>query len=247
LPQQGGIVPLSLQSRRVGDITVVKCDGRIVDGPESAALQKHLEALLPHEAHVLLDLADVQFVDSSGLGLLVRFHTRIRNLNGQLKLCGISANVAEVLRVTKLGPVFDSYRSEAEAIAAFYQRQEPGRVVGRFSPTDVLCVENSADVLAFVGELLRQAGYGVVTTDNLPDALTLLQAARPGVIVIGADLRSTKTTDTAMRFNRLADSLRVVELPAGFSRHDAGKAGDDLLVQVRAILGARGSGAATGS
>jgi len=228
-------VPLSFQSRRVGDITVVECSGRIVQGAESAQLQQHVDDLLPVNRHILLHLGEVDFIDSSGVGLLVRLLTRLQNAHGDLKLCTVSSKIVEVLRITKLNTIFDSYESEAEAIAGFYRRSKsPDRP---FLAANILCVETSADVLAYVRELLRHAGYAVVTTGNLPDALTLLTATRPKLVVIGANLRATRDTRTAETFNRLADALSVIELPATFSSDDAGEAGRRLVSQVHAIIG----------
>jgi anti-sigma B factor antagonist len=228
-------VPLLFQSRCVGDITVVECSGRIVQGAESAQLQQHVDDLLPVNRHILLHLGDIDFIDSSGVGLLVRLLTRTQNLHGDLKLCAVSSKIVEVLRITKLNTIFDSYESEAEAIAGFYRRpKSPDRPQ---LAANILCVDKSADVLAYVREVLRQAGYAVVTTGNLPDALILLTATRPRLVVIGANLRATRDTRTADTFNRLADALSVIELPATFSSDDAGEAGRRLLNQVHAIIG----------
>ena len=232
-------MPLSLQHRRVGDITVVKCIGRIVEGAESAALKQYLDDLLRDYSDIILDLDEVQFIDSGGLGLLVRLHTRARAANGDLKLCAVPAKIGEVLRITHLSTIFESHGSEAEAISAFYQPSKSSGVPYRFD-TDILCVETSADVLAYVRELLKQAGYGVTTADNLPDALTLLNATRPKMVVISADLRAATGTQTADAFQRLADARSVVELPADFSSHDAGEAGHQLLDQIRALMGPGG-------
>jgi anti-sigma B factor antagonist len=234
-------LPLSLQSRQVGGITVVTCSGRIVDGPEAAVLQQHLNDLLPDRRYIVLDLAEVKSIDSSGLGLLVRLLTRIQAAHGHLKLCGVPANIGEVLRVTRLGTIFESHDTNAEAVAAFYQSAAAPRAPYRFDPVDILCVEKSVDLLAFVRELLIQAGYGVMTTDNLSDALTLLQATQPKLLVIGAELRAAGATQTAKRFNELANAVLRVELPPDFSSVDAGPAADYLLAQVRAMMGDSGS------
>jgi len=226
------------RSRRVGDITVVQCSGRIVEGPEGTALQQHLNAMLPFGACIVLNLADVHFVDSSGMGLLVRFLTRTRTAGGHLKLCAVPPKVAEVLRVTKLATVFESHVTEDDAIAAFYQPAKSGTDPFRFN-ADVLCVEKSTDVLAYVGELLRQAGYAVMTAGNLPDALTLLKVAKPKLVVISAELRSATGTRTAESFRALAEALSVVELPADFSGQDAGDAGRELVERVRASIAPR--------
>src|SRR5437867_9917496 len=97
---RGGHVPLSFRSRPVGDITVVECSGRIVEGAESARLQQHLHDLLFVNPHILLHLGAVDFIDSSGIGLLVRFHARMQYAQGNLKICAASAKINEVLRVT---------------------------------------------------------------------------------------------------------------------------------------------------
>jgi hypothetical protein len=151
-------------------------------------------------------------------------------------LCAVPPRVTEVLRVTRLSTSFDVHASPDEAIIAFCQESTYEAVSDRLR-TDVLCVEQSVDVLAFVRELLKHAGYGVVTSNNLPDALILLKAMRPKAVVIGADLRSVRSTRTGESFNRLAEAGAVVELPPGFSSRDAGDAGQQVLDQVRAAVG----------
>jgi anti-sigma B factor antagonist len=232
----GGIVPLSLQNRHIGPITVVTCSGRIVEGPELQTLQQHINDLLPILPHIVLDFGQVEFVDSSGLGLLVRFLSRTQQFRGGLKLCAVPPRVTEVLRVTRLLTSFDVRPSADEAILAFWEEPTPEAISDRLR-TDVLCVEQSADVLAFVREMLRHAGYGVVTSNNLPDALILLKAMQPKVVVIGAELRAVRNTRTGESFNRLAEARAVVELPPGFSSRDAGEAGQQVLDQVRAAAG----------
>jgi DNA-binding response OmpR family regulator len=111
--------------------------------------------------------------------------------------------------------------------------------------TDILCVETSDDVLAFVRQLLGQAGYGVQTANNLPDALMLLKAARPKLLVIGAGIRAAHGTQAAETFQRLASSVSIVELPDDFSNRDAGAAAHSVLAQVRTFIGA-GDPSATG-
>jgi PleD family two-component response regulator len=142
-----------------------------------------------------------------------------------------------VLEVTRLRPVFESYTSEAEAITARYQRLDASARSSHLH-TDILCVDASADVQAYVRELLGRAGYGVLTASNLPDGLILLQATRPKLVIVNPDVRQARGTRSADKFNALADTLKVIELPADFSRSDAGDAGNRLLDQVRAISAA---------
>jgi anti-sigma B factor antagonist len=229
-------MPLSFQSRSVGDITVVRCDGRIIEGAESAALRQHINDLLPNAPWIVLHLGDVHFIDSSGLGLLVRILTRAGH--GNLKLCGVSAKIADVLKITKLATVFESYESEADAVAAFYQRAERQGKSSPFLPANILCVEKSVDLVTYIGELLRQAGFSVITVNNLPDALILLKATRPTLVIVSTELRSARGTSTAGTFNELVDALSVIELPVDFGSHDPSETGQQLLDRVRALIGA---------
>jgi len=75
---------LSLQTRSLGDIAVVTCVGRIVEGPDATALDSHVKDLLPVQPHVLMDFRDVSFIDSAGIGILVRLLTRARAARGDL-------------------------------------------------------------------------------------------------------------------------------------------------------------------
>lgn len=225
---------LLLESRRVGDMTVVRCTGRIVEGGESAALQQHLESVISVNPRVILHLGGVEFIDSGGLGLLVRFLTRARNGHGLLKVCNVSPKVDEVLRVTRLRSVFHPYETEDEAIADSHRPRSTSDV--SFSRTNVLCVDQSPDLCAYLRELLKEAGYHVMTAENLPDALILLRATQPKVVIVGAELRAARGTWSAEEFNRRADARPVIELPRGFSSDDAGEAARRVLDDVREML-----------
>jgi len=204
-----------------------------VEGAESLELQRLIDDQLQYGPYLVLHLGAVDFLDSSGLGLLVRYVTRTRNAHGGLKLCALPPKIIQVLDATHLRKVFEAYDSEAEAINAYYQGTAAASA-GAPLHADILCVHASTDVQAYIRGLLTQAGIGVMTAGNLPDALILLQATRARLVIVAADLRASRETRTGERFNALADTLTVIELPADFSRLDAGEAGPSLLAQVRA-------------
>ncbi len=237
---------LSLQNRRIGDVIVVACAGRIVAGDEASQLEKHLFALLPDNPFLILNLHDIHYVDSGGVGLLVRLLNRARTARGDLKLCDVSERVREVLKITRLDRVFAVHASEPEAIAGFLH-QAPATADSNRLEFDILYVDPSPDVLAYSGEVLKQAGYSVMAFDNLPDALMLLKGSRPKLVVMAAELRSSRGTWTADKFNALANQASVIELPSDMGRKDAADAGSRLLDQVRAVLGARAPGATPGN
>ena len=231
-------MPLSLATQHAGGVSVVTCAGRLVEGSESASLEQEVERLLDQTPFVVLNLAGIEFIDSSGLGLLVRLHNRSRRAGGDLRVSAVPPRVTEILRVTRVEQILPPYDSAAAAIAAAYDHARSAQTLDRLAP-DVLCVAESRDVLVYVSEVLRQAGFGVMSADNVPDALMLLRAARPKTVVVDAKLRATRATSAAESFNSLADTHAVVELPSDFSHRDAGEAATRLLERVRAAVGGR--------
>src|SRR5262249_35261125 len=132
--------------------------------------------------------------------------------------------------------IFPHYETEADAIAAAYRVTRSNDM--KFLEPSVLCVHKSSDVLAYLRELLKEAGHHAITAANLSDALILLTATQPKVVVISAELRAITGTRAADELRKL-DARRLVELPADFSSHDAGEAGQQLLDQVAASLSTR--------
>src|SRR5262249_1603502 len=112
-------VAFTFRSQANGEVAVVRCDGPIVESDALAALDRHVTDLLPFQPFIVFNLEQVAFVDSAGLGRIVRLLNRARGARGDLKLCGVRPNLREVLRITKLGTILAAYETEADAIAAF--------------------------------------------------------------------------------------------------------------------------------
>src|SRR5215467_5845921 len=227
---------LEIRSRLVGDVMVVNCNGRIVAGKEALDLQEHLVMDLNEAPVVVVHLGEVGFIDSSGLGMLVRLLTSARSRGGDLKLCAVPELISRTLRMTNLHAVFESYPSDADAIAASYRRHHPQPSDIAESSRTVLCFDESADVLAYVRELLRHAGYNVVTTRMLADAQVLLKATRPSLIVLGPRVVKVRDRSTQELFGQIAPKVPVFVLAENFSTQDPGEAGVLLLEQVRQAL-----------
>ncbi len=230
---------LTYESRHVGDIAVVACRGSIAESKESAALQQYVDGLLRETPYIVADLGAVDFIDSCGVGLLLRLHTKARSAGGDLKLCALPARIAEVLRVTHLLTIFGTYGTQAEAIAACYDAAPSSHSQVTFQ-TNVLCVDGSRDVLAYVRELLKGAGYGVLTVTNIADAVVLSTATRPKLVIISAALRATSGAQAFTNSSGGARRPAVIELPHEFSKDEAGHAARDLLERVRSAMAALG-------
>jgi anti-sigma B factor antagonist len=229
-------VSVSLQRRRVGSVNVITCNGRIVGGPEADDLQRAVDELLPLEPHVVLNLAEVTFLDSAGIGALVRILHRSRRAFGDLKLCRVPARVAEVLRITKLAGAFDVHAQEEEAIAAFYGAS-PSADAQALLGGDILCVDDSPDVLAYTCAVLREAGYRALPCGNTADARLLLKISRPRVLVIGASARARLDSGRTGTPGDAGRPVAILELPDAFASHDPIESSRHLLAQVRALAG----------
>jgi anti-sigma B factor antagonist len=111
---------LKMNFRRVGDVTIVDLNGRITLGDASGTLRETLRDLIAKgQKNVLLNLGDVSYVDSSGLGELIGAYASITNQGGRLKLLNVQKKIGELLQITKLYSVFESFTDEAEAVRSF--------------------------------------------------------------------------------------------------------------------------------
>ncbi len=111
---------LKLHTRQVDGITILDLSGRITLGEGSVQLRDATRDLLSKGSKlILLNLGDVNYIDSSGIGELVSAYTTVRNQGGELKLLNLTKKVHDLLQITKLYTVFDVKDDEATAIASF--------------------------------------------------------------------------------------------------------------------------------
>jgi anti-sigma B factor antagonist len=111
---------LKMAARNVGDVTVVDISGRIVLGPGSASLRSMVSNLVSNGHNkILLNLAEVTYIDSSGLGHLVSAFTTVRKHGGELKLLKLTNKVYDLIQITRLLTVFNIRDDESEALKSF--------------------------------------------------------------------------------------------------------------------------------
>ncbi|HVF56522.1 MAG TPA: STAS domain-containing protein [Pyrinomonadaceae bacterium] len=111
---------LNIRERQAGDVTVLDMDGKITIGEGSVAVRSAIRRLLEEgKKKILLNLASVGYVDSSGIGELVSSFTTINREGGQLKLLNLTQKIQDLLAITKLLTVFDVYDDEATALNSF--------------------------------------------------------------------------------------------------------------------------------
>lgn len=115
-----GAAKLSMRARELRGVTVVDLGGRIVHGEESRALRERVKELLAEKkTRLVLNLRDVNFIDSSGAGALVACFTSARAVGGDLRLANINRHFRDFLEITRLVNILDVFNSEEEAVASF--------------------------------------------------------------------------------------------------------------------------------
>lgn len=114
------MINLYINERRVGDVTVLDMKGRVRLGGGTISLHKAIRCLVEEgKLQILLNLADVSHIDSSGLGELISGHISLAAQGGAIKLLHLTESLRELMTITKLLTVFDVYDNEAEALSSF--------------------------------------------------------------------------------------------------------------------------------
>jgi anti-anti-sigma factor len=238
-------VQLILESQVMDDVLVIRCKGRISYGKEVEALEaevhKHTKIAgtdILIVKHVVIQLAETEYVDSSGLGALIRLLGVLRAAGGGLKLCQLSPTVAKVIQTTNLETLFHPYTTEAHAIAAFSSgHRTHGESLGS-SKSRIVCVDPSNNLVAGLNALLTRAGYEVFTTHRLGDTSTLVGAVAPVLVIFGPGVMGLPTGPAMIEKFRHNERLRILQLPADFHTAEAGQAGQDLVAQVNSLVAA---------
>lgn len=111
---------VKLTTRQVGDVTVIDASGRITLGEGASNFRDSIRDLVTKgNKKILLNLGDVSYIDSSGIGELVSGFTTVTNSGGSLKLVGLNKRVKDLLQITKLYTVFEVFDDEAAALRSF--------------------------------------------------------------------------------------------------------------------------------
>jgi anti-sigma B factor antagonist len=119
LAKENQFMQLKLTTQTNDGILVVDCVGRIVFGEESSLLRESMKKAIAENNQVVLNLGEVSYIDSGGLGTLVALRATALNAGGTIKLANLTKRVGDLLQVTKLLTVFEVFNSEEEAVASF--------------------------------------------------------------------------------------------------------------------------------
>jgi anti-sigma B factor antagonist len=116
---------MNISERAIGDVVVVDVSGKVTlgDGGDTILKDKLRSLVQQGKRKLLLNLADVAYVDSAGLGAIVQSYTTVTNQGGALKLVNMTKRIHDLLAITKLLTVFDTFDNEAEAVTSFSAAQ----------------------------------------------------------------------------------------------------------------------------
>jgi len=114
------IVTIKMTNSEVDGVSVVTLDGRIVLGEESNSLREKLKSMLAEgKKKIVLNMVNIKYIDSSGLGTLVAAHVSAKTQGASVRLCNLVKKFHEVMQITKLLTIFDVYDTEAAAVSSF--------------------------------------------------------------------------------------------------------------------------------
>jgi anti-sigma B factor antagonist len=117
---------MQIQERAIGDVTILDLNGKITLGEGDELLKDKINSLVAGgRRHVLLNLENVPYVDSAGLGVIVGTYTTITRQGGGLKLLRLTKRIEDLLAITKLLTVFETFDDEADAVRSFQAPSRP--------------------------------------------------------------------------------------------------------------------------
>jgi anti-anti-sigma factor len=221
-------MPLQIEERFCGNVFILQCTGRIVLGEELNALAAAFDRAIREFHHIVLNLAAVTRLDSSGMGLLVRYTANLRKRNGDVRLAAPPHFITELLEITLLSTIVHSYPTEPEAVLSFLREpsapsihDQPGR--------RVLVVDRSPDLGAFVRVVLGQHGYDVHSASLVSDAKILLQVHPIDIILVGPGTPQMPAAAVLAALRNLAPRANALQLTPEFRTFDAQQAAELLL------------------
>ncbi len=223
---------LKMESRPVGDVLLVQCHGRIVAGNEVYTLHAHVGDSIVKYGDVVLQMDHVEFIDSSGLGALVRLIQAARAKGGDVKLSGVPGKIRKMMEMTRLLPQFETYDSVEEAITAAYLGSRYSRSKAGDARPRVLCIYESTDVCTFLREILCNAGFNALTTISFDDARILFKAMKPKLVLVSARMQSQYGKPVQKVLQEIDPEASILILDEDFATKDPGEAAEELLNRI---------------
>jgi anti-anti-sigma factor len=221
-------MPLQIEERFCGNVFILQCTGHMVLGEELNALESTFDRVVREFQRVVLNVARVTRVDSSGVGLVVRYAANLRKRGGDVRIAAPPAFITEILEITLLNTVIDSYTTEQEALLSFLRLPAPPGQ-GEYPGHHVLVVDRSPDLGAFVRAVLGRRGYDVRSASLVSDAKVLLLVQPVDYILVGPGTPKMPSAAILGALAELAPKIPALQLTPEFRSLDAHQAAELLL------------------
>jgi anti-sigma B factor antagonist len=222
-------MPLELTTHICETVLIVECSGRIVAGTEDQSLLAVLRKdSFRNLKQVVLHMGCVNRLDSTGLGLIVRYASSLRQRGGDLRLTDVTPPILEVFRMTRIDSVLKIFSSEQEAVLSFLEKHTEA-ACAPCAAGCVLLVDQSPDFCAFASALLTQHSYEVKVASLVRDAKILLMIEKPNFILAGPSTRPDALDQTLATFRTLAPGAKVLAVDPTLKTQDPHHAGEVLL------------------
>jgi anti-anti-sigma factor len=213
----------SLSSRYCGDVYIIQCDGRIAMGEGVKALERALDSGACEFERIVLNMGRVEYLDSTGIGLLVRYAQNMRKRGGDLRLAEPMPFPIAVLKLANLSSFLPVHATEDAAILSFVKSQ-PALAADKKSGARVLVVDESPDFCTFMRTVLTQHGFDVKSTTHFRDARILVQVESLDYILVGPDTPLRSADAAAKSLGQLSPKTVTLQLVSDFKAlegHDA--------------------------
>ncbi len=221
-------MPLALRPRFCGNVYVLQCKGRIVAGDEAKSLEASLDLGAREVQRLVLCVSEVDRLDSIGIGLLVRYATKLRKRGGDLRLAAPTQFFVDLLKLTMLSGVLQVYPTEEDAIVSFLKQSSAERAQQKVGPR-VLVLDQSADLCTFLRTVLIQHGFDVRSASYFQDARILLQVDAVDYILVGPENPQLCSETVMGSLKKLVPKAATLQLAADFKCRDAIEATEALL------------------
>ena len=220
-------MPLSLDARFCGSVYIVRCQGEIVTGPAAKSLENFLAQHAREFTRLVLSLGGITRIDSTGVGFIVRYASRLRRQGGDLRLAEPPSFLVHLLHITKLAEVMPVNRSEEEAITALLEQSAPP--LSEKPGPRVLVLHPSLDICAFVSAVHRQHNFDVRPVCVLSDARIVLGVEPVDFLLVGGGSSQSPVETALATLTPRAPNAAVLRLPDDFDVRDADQASVTLL------------------
>jgi anti-anti-sigma factor len=197
-------------------------------GEDLKPLETALEFATREFSRLVLNISDVARLDSTGIGLIVRYAANLRKRSGDVRLADPPAFIVTLLNLANLSSYLRIYPTEEDAILSFLQQQSLDKAPVKPGPR-VVIVDQSPDLCAFVRTVLSQHGFDVQSTYSYRDARIMLKVQAADVIIVGPGTGQLSNDYVVKSLQAAAPRAKTLPLGEGFCDRDAHDATEVLL------------------